>query len=204
MNDGAKNFRFDGKAVTVPLTVTAFIAAVWALKAASIVTVPLACSLYLAVLVRPLQERIQRALPRRIRWLSLILVFLVGVGVAALLAGLIWAALALLQSKAPPYVETLKMHWRTLVAWTGERGLPLGENLDRFTGMIERLLGIVTSAVVSIWSSFALIVLILFLTTLLLLEWNEWRQKARDASLESRSTRALAAIDDISKRVRSH
>ncbi len=199
-----KNGGLDSRAMTVPLTVIAFIAIVYAFKTAYIVVVPLACSVFLAVLVRPLQEKIRRGLPRRLRWLSLFLTFLVGIGVAALLAGLLWMAIALLQRRAPPYIETLKEHWQALVVWTGEHGLPLQENLDRFTGMIERLLGVVTSTVVSIWSLFALLVLIFFLTVLLLLEWNEWRQKARDAAPDSRSSRTLGAIDDISKKIRSY
>ena len=66
-----------------------------------------------------------------------------------------------------------------------------------------RLLGFVTSTVVSLWSVIALIVLVFFLTILLLLEWNEWRQKARQAASGSRSTRILDAIDNISKKIRS-
>ena len=203
MNESAKREYLGSRAVSVPLTVIALIAGVWALRTAYVVFLPLACSLYLAVLVRPLQDKIRRRLPRRLRWLSLLLTFLVGVGVAALLVGLIWIALALLQRKAPPYIDAIKAHWQTLVAWTGDQGLPLQENLDRFTGMIERLLGFVTSTVVSLWSVIALIVLVFFLTILLLLEWNEWRQKARQAASGSRSTRILDAIDNISKKIRS-
>ncbi len=203
MTEGTKNSGFDNKAVAVPLTVIALLSLIWAFKSAYIVVLPLVCSIFLAVLVRPLQERIRRGLPQRLRWLSLFLTFLVGVGLAAFIAGLIWIALASLQRRAPPYIETIREHWQTLIAWTGEHGLPLQENLDRFTGMIERLLGFVTSTVVSIWSLFALLVLIFFLTILLLLEWNEWQRKARDAAPGSASTRVIDAIDDISKKVRS-
>ena len=57
-----------------------------ALKLAEPVLVPLAGGLFLAVLARPLQRRIARAMPRRLRWLGLVAAMLVVIGVVGAFA----------------------------------------------------------------------------------------------------------------------
>jgi len=93
------------------------------LKWSQVVTMPLAFAVFVIAVMWPLQERLQRHLPR---WASLVLTVLVLLLVVALFVGALYWSGSLVAERAPLYEPKLRALYGQLEGWARSHGISLG------------------------------------------------------------------------------
>lgn len=186
------------------ISIIAFVAAVWFIKTAFVVTVPIAASFFLAVLLRPVHRWLQTRLHRRLRWMSLPVTILLLAGIAGAIAVALWMSVRLVRGNIADYEPALRGLWNTLSAWLQDRGVLLRDNIDSIAGVAQKAVGFLSHAVASAWAVVAMLIMILFLTCFLLYEWDEWRRKIQATFSKDDGRRLLSAVESVSERVRDY
>ena len=186
------------------LAVIAVIHVGWALRATYVVTMPLAFAFFVAVLVEPVRHRLAARLPGRWRWLGVAAAMLLIVAVLALLAGAFWLGAEPVAAKAPQYLDKLQGSWDQLAAWARRNDLPEPGDADQAAGLRERIIGLASGVVQSVWGVLALVALVFFLVLLMLLEVPEWREKSHAAFRQGRAAAVLDAADAVAAQVRRY
>lgn len=185
------------------LGLVALILLAWALKASRDVTLPLALALFVAQLLHPVQERVQRRLPKRLKWLGLVAAMLVlFAGLAALGGGMAFAA-SQVKREAPELKATLGERVGRLRAWAEEKGLPVQQAGDGGGAMqkaVERAPGVLGGVA----SGLGGLVLLVFFVALMLLEAPHWEVKVRRALPARAAERVLAATHETGEKVRHY
>ena len=167
------------QAVTATVLVLAF------LKWSQVVTMPLAFAVFLIALAWPLEERLERRLPR---WASFTLTLLVLLLVFGLFVGaLVWSGQTVAE-KAPQYADKVQEIYRQLEARAQGLGLPLPEGgLSGIAGG-----GAAKAALAAVSSSISLILLVAAMTALGLFEVRDFKDKTRKAFRDPHHGEALA------------
>jgi AI-2 transport protein TqsA len=175
-----------------------------ALKASAPVTMPLAFSYFLAVLVYPLQVWLGDHLPAKLRWLAVPLTMLAVVAVLALALALLAIALQLAVSGAPQYADRLEQRLTALQDFANRYGIqfPQDYGLDgeSLRTLAEQLLaGLTSLGTISLFA-----ILIFFFALLMLLEARDWRRKTAAALRDGRTDVVLDAVASIGQKVRAY
>lgn len=182
------------------MAVIATILIVAALRATQPISMPLAFAFFIAVLVYPLQCWFNRYMPR---WLSLVLVLLLLVGVLGLAVGALTLSAEIIEPKAPEYLNRLQQMAQSVQSWAQARGFPVspfssGQNSTN--QLIQEAIGGIKS-LLSALSSFVLVVSLL---VLLLLEVNQYKKKVQRAFPSRTSDRLIDAVDSMSAKLRRY
>ena len=175
------------------LTVVVVLAVAWALKAGQSVLLPMTVALFLALLLHPLQCRVQRRLPRRLHWLGVLAALGVLVAVLAVLAGGLWLTVGQLQKEGPALLQQLQQKASQLPLPGGGKGQPpeklLQHGLTVASGGASVLLELV---------------LVIFFTLLMLIEAPRWRQKSLRAFSRPAAERLVSGADEVGTALRRY
>ncbi len=117
------------------LAILAFIAVIGALKVSYSVTMPLAFALFLVALLWPLQKKLMNFVPRKIAFLTTLLILLL---VVAGFFALLTACSAIIAKQAPQYSEQAMSSYRDMQTWATARGIEMPEDPSKLR---ERLSG---------------------------------------------------------------
>jgi AI-2 transport protein TqsA len=184
--------------IPVLLIIITALLGVYALKISRPVTMPLAFAFFIAVLVNPLQHRLEKHLPR---WLSLVIVMLVLAGVLAIFAGAIELSLELIEPQLPQYANQAQQFAETIRTWLGNHGLPTGqqsEGSEVFSQLFQRAVG----GVRSVLTALSLLVLIASFLALLLLEVGKYRDRTKQAFPEGAGDHIIHAVTSMGQKLR--
>lgn len=176
----------------------------WALSVTAPVTMPLAFAFFLAVIVHPIQSRLESRLPRRLRWVGVMVSMLVIVAVLAVLGGALWLFAELMTEQLPAYVERLQSTWHGFIEWLRNQGLPLREVQERAGGAVASAGTYVPPVLASLWQIVITLVLIFFFVFLMLLEASLWRRKAMAALSDSRIKAVLETVEAATAKIRRY
>lgn len=184
------------------LAIITLILSGWALKATYVVTMPLTVAFLVALVLRPLQRRLNTWLPASMRWLSLIVCVLAFVAVLGLLATTLWLSLGMLLEKAPTYAESAQRLWEQMQS-LGQRHNVHIEMLARpLRDLTGQSFALVTSGVGFLWQLTAMLLLVFFLVVLMLLEAREWHEKIAAGLGEARTQAIMEVVYAASAQVR--
>jgi AI-2 transport protein TqsA len=185
------------------LAVIAFILVIWALRASWMISMPLTFAVFLAIVLRPVQERMQAwGAPR---WLGAIAATLLLVCGLAALGGAVWMAAAQVARRGPQLEEPLQQRIAALVEWGKSRGLPIGDQpLENVTWLWERSGDWLTSSLTAMWTTLGVISLIIILLVMLLFEAEQWRTKARRIFDNETAREVLRTTEIITKKLEQY
>jgi predicted PurR-regulated permease PerM len=148
------------------------------LKWSQAATVPVAFAVFLIAIAWPVQEKLERRLPR---WASFLLTILLMLAVLALFVGALWWSTELVSARSAQYMPRLQAVYARLQGWAAGYGFDLsGSSLRGLTGGLARSIAAALSASVSG------ILLILALAILGLHEVRDFRDRARHAFRQER------------------
>lgn len=186
--------RDPGRMHIVLLSTIAVILAIAALRASWIVTMPLTLAVFVAVLLWPLQRRLEARLPH---WASVSIVTLVLLSVLALAGAAIWYTIAQITEKGPQYSGKIQAQIQTALQWLQDRGLPMTWEKLTSEPPPEVAFTWVSGYAASIWPAFGAIALVIFLVVLLSIEIGQWQRKPREAFTTETSRRVIQTAATI-------
>jgi predicted PurR-regulated permease PerM len=189
------------KTTQILMAIIATILVVAALKATRPISIPLAFAFFIVVLVHPLQNRLERHLPR---WLSLILILLLLMAIAALAGGALSLSAEIIEPKVPEYLDRLQQIAETVQTWASDRGIPIPQLTTQSNGASSQLTQRAIGGVRSFISAISLTVLTISLLVLLLLEVTQYRKKVQKAFSSRTSDRLINAIGNTSEKLRRY
>lgn len=166
------------------LAVAATVLVLAFLKWSQVVTMPFTFGVFVAILLWPLQVRLERRLPRRLAFAVSVLVLLAAV--AGFFAALWWSG-AKVAERGPEYAERLDEMAAAARQWAAARGLSLpagGVSGEAAQGLVRR-------AALAAYSSLLAIVLALAFAILALLEGHVFQEKARRGFRRRRHARGV-------------
>ena len=165
-----------GRTTRTLLAIIAVILVLAALRASWYVTMPLVFAVFLAVLVWPLQRRLQRRLPL---WLSVALLLMMLASGLIAAGAIIWFSISQLLQQGPPISGKLQQQLDALRQWAQGLGLTIDERVLQDANVLRPALDWVTAGVASVWDAVGLIGLLLIFFVFLLLEMDQWRTKVQ-------------------------
>ncbi len=193
----------------VMLGIIALVAAVAALKVTYIVTMPLVFAFFLVMLVRPLQRGMNRFLPYRLKWISVVVSFAVLLGIASIGGYVLYRSFHMFISKSPEYFNLIAKEITDFIQrseiqeWARQYDIPIRDTVFQLTGITQRVVGLVSTAVTSIWAVAAMVTLIFFFALLMLLEVPEWIIKPKQV-FGDKADLVIETSDAIAKKVRQY
>ncbi|HET9449379.1 MAG TPA: AI-2E family transporter, partial [Aggregicoccus sp.] len=165
-------------------------------KAGQSVLLPITVALFLALLLHPLQLRVQRRLPKKLHWLGVLAALGVLLLVGALLAGGVWLTVGQLQKEGPALLQQLReqaSRFPMLQGLGGGQGKPpeklMQHGLTLAGGGASVLLELV---------------LVVFFTLLMLIEAGRWREKSLRAFSRPTAGRLVSGADEVGTAVRRY
>jgi AI-2 transport protein TqsA len=166
-----------------------------ALKLSVAITLPLAFSYFLAVLVQPLQVWLRRRLPRRLGWLAVPVTMLTIVATIVLAIAVLSLSFGPVISRGPSYAERFEDWFYGALGWARGHGLQLPEPAELGGSSLGTIAGTLPAGLEMIGGILGAAVLVFFFTLLMLIEADLWRRKA-EAALDrpGRMREAVAAI----------
>ena len=194
--------QLSGKITQILMAVIASILVVAALKATQPISMPLAFAFFIAILVHPLQSRLERRLPR---WFSLILVLLLLCAIAGLAVGALSLSGEIIEPKLPEYLDRLQEMAQIIRDWASDRNLPIPQfALDSSNSASSQLTQQAIGGVRSFISVLSLTVLTISLLVLLLLEVAQYRKKVQKAFSNKTGDRLIRAVGNTSEKLRRY
>ena len=195
---------FRSRAVIIILLVIAVILVAVALKETYVVTMPLVYAFFLAMLVRPVQVKLNHVLPYRLRWLSLVVTMLLILSVLAVAIIMVWISINLFGRTVSMYTERFSHYWDDFVAWTDYVGLTIPRNFFESEAVHGVIVGFGAYIVTSLWSLLVLLAVVLFLTLLMLLEVRDWQRKIRQALPRENGETFIATLNIVGEKIRHY
>ena len=192
--------QLSGKVTQILMAVIATILVVAALKATQPISMPLAFAFFIAILVHPLQSKLEKRLPR---WLSLVLVLLLLCAIAGVAVGALSLSGEIIEPKVPEYLDRLQEMAQTIRDWASDRSIPIPQfasGNSTSNQLTQRAIGGVRSFI----SVLSLTVLTISLLVLLLLEVAQYRQKVQKAFSNRTGDRIIRAVGNTSQKLRRY
>lgn len=153
------------------LGIIAVLAVAWTLRAAMMVTLPVAAALLIALAVAPVSDWVQARVSKNLRWLGYVAAMLIVVAVLALfVTGVALAGQQVageIRDYLPQFQQQLQRNAAGLLPGDGE-------SLAR---MLQKAGSYAASVFNMAWETVAGLVLVFFLILLMLIEAPEWRAK---------------------------
>lgn len=182
-------------AVTATVLVLAF------LKWSAPATMPLAFAAFLIALAWPLEERLEKRLPR---WAALTLTILVLLGLLAAFVGALWWSSHLVAEKSPQYAGRLEQLYQRFQAWLQSYGMSLPRSGSGTGGSLLGG-GLAKSVLGGAASSISLVALVLALTILGLVEVRGFRERAARAFRnENHGTELIESVRQIATKYQQY
>lgn len=166
------------------LGILAALAVAWTMRETVMVTLPLACALFVALSVAPVSRWVRHRTPRGLHWLGhLAAMLLVAALLAAFVAGIALAAQQVV-SRIPTDPAQLQRIAADFVRQSGLGGLVGGPEqlIGQLGGMLQSAAGYAASLLSAFTSLVSGVVLIFFLTLLMLVEAPTWHAKLASLS----------------------
>ena len=187
MTRNARSSRF-----ALPLLIIALILVVVALRELQILFMPMAITVFLVMLLRPIERGVYRVIPWRI--VSIGAAALIMILALAVFGGAVgWVAMHAAE-EFPKHWDRVTEHWDWFEQWGTDQGIPmeaLYEDNDWVKDWVEW--GLLTTQ-----AAVAGLILVFFLVILSLLEVDSWRDKLRSSAASETSDRTLLDIVDVS------
>jgi len=183
--------------------VIAAVAAIWLLRSAAIVFVPLAVSFFIAIGVHPVHAYLRRRVPWP-RWIPTTVTMAL---IVAIVGGAMWAMAESVDEAveaAPKYADRVDQLWRQMDQAARGLGITIPDNLFASGGIQQRLGDVATAAVRTVWEIVSGMVLVFFLVLLMLLEAHVWSENTRRLLRNHRGERTLETIAGIAVKVRQY
>ncbi|MBE9079549.1 AI-2E family transporter [Romeria aff. gracilis LEGE 07310] len=180
--------------------IIAVILVVAALRATQSITVPLAFAFFIAVLVHPLQARLNRRLPRG---LSLAIVLLLLAAILGIGIGVLYLSIDIANEQMLQYLEQLDQLWTSIQSWAQSQGLPIEPDAQT-QRLVEQVSQQALGGAKSVLSALSLFTLMVSMLVLLLLEVGEYQEKLKQAFPASASRRISDAISNTSGKLRRY
>jgi AI-2 transport protein TqsA len=168
--------RAPGAARARLLAVVATVLVIAFLKWSSVATMPLAFALFLIALAWPVQERLERRLPRWAAFSLTVLALLLVIGL--FIGALVWSGETVAE-RAPQYAGKVQTIYRQVQAWARDLGLSLPAGPRGGGGGFGA--GLAKRVVAALSSSISLILLIVAFAILGLLEVRDFQAKSMRA-----------------------
>ena len=185
--------------VVVLLAIIATILSVAALQTTRPVIMPLAFAVLIAVLVNPLRNWLNQRLPR---WLSLIIVLAAILATLGILGGFLSIAAEQAEPQLPQYADRLQQTWQTASSWLQDRGIPVQAGSSQTVW--REILGRAANSIRGLLGSASLVVLVLSLLALLLLEVDDYRDRAQAAFSPYGGRHIIHAFSSMSQKLRRY
>lgn len=185
------------KTLLATLTVIFGIAA---LSWSASVTMPLAFSVFLVVLVWPMQCWLQARLPKGLALLGSLLVLL---GAAAVFVGALVLCVDVLEDGASEYASSFEDAGARLSAWLTGMGVPLDASAIQASDVLGRAQSYIRSVADRLVAVVGALILVVAFTVLALLEVERWRAKLGDA-FPARGGRAIEVVGTIAGKFRHY
>ncbi len=186
-----------------PVAVLATVAAIWLLRAAAIVAIPLVTAFFIAIVVYPLLRTLRARVPRP-EWAALALTM--GV-IAVVVGGAIWITAESVDEAieaAPAYQDRFEHLWQGVQGTVRAAGLTLGEDLLA-SGDVQRRLGeLATATLYLTWEIASGLVLVFFMVLMMLLEAPVWGHNTRTVLRHGHGRTAIETIEQIAVKVRQY
>ena len=183
--------------------IIAAICAIWVLRVASIVAIPLTAAFFVAIVVQPVLGYLGRTFPRP-RWAPLALTM----GLLVVLAGgTIWAmaeAVDEAAEAAPRHMDRAQQLWRDVEQWAQGSPLPVPASLLSGIDVQQRLTTVAEAALRVAWEVTSGVVLVFFLVLLMLIEAGAWSEKTRRVLRDGRGAAALESVREVAAKVRTY
>jgi AI-2 transport protein TqsA len=173
----------------------------WALKSLYVVLMPVVFALFLAVLLSPVQQAVDKRMPASFQWAGAVVAVLLFLVMLALALGSIWWSMRLFAQKGPEYREIFGDLWQQASLWLIARGIPLPRDLMADGGFRE-IAGALTVTLRSVAYLIAFVVIVIFLLLLLLLEAREWKRKSLEAFFGARTKSILETSRAVAAKLR--
>lgn len=202
MNESANPVDKKQRVLMYLVATIAVILVVAALKFTKAVTMPFVFALFVTLLLFPVYQWLEHRFPPKLHWLSLTLTMLIFILVLALFIGMGWLCVDIVGQKIPQYQSKFNQMQKNVLDWAKERNIPLSSQMIQSSGWQGQVMGFVATVANSIWTMTAFIVLIFFYTLLALLEWREWRNRARHALPRDKLRSVIDTIDVVAIKVR--
>ncbi|WP_036483999.1 AI-2E family transporter [Myxosarcina sp. GI1] len=190
-----------GKTTQILMAIIATILVVAALKATRPISMPLAFAFFIVVLVHPLQRWLEGHFPR---WLSLILVLLLLLGILGIAGGAISLSAEIIEPKVPEYLDRLQQIVATAKTWASDRGLQLPQFTSQANGASNKLARQAIGGIQTFLSALSLFVLVASLLVLLLIEVSQYRHKVQKAFPTGTGDRLINAVGNTSAKLRRY
>jgi AI-2 transport protein TqsA len=176
------------------LALIAVVAVGAALKAAKPVVVPLFLASFLAIILRPILNVLSRFLPW---WMSLMVTFTGLVGAMFGLWSFLASSFSAVAERGPQYVEQLRSMGSDLSEFAAQYGIAV--SFDRFTTNEYMKFGLqaLGASLMSLFSIGALVTIVAFMLTLLLLEAEHFERAINRGTLSQTAGRAWRTVDTI-------
>ena len=178
------------------LTLIAVLAVAWALKAGQTVLLPMTVALFLALLLHPLQCRVQRHLPKKLQWVGVLAALGVLVAVMAVLAAGLWLTVGQLQKEGPALLQQLQQKASQLplpLPGGGGQGQPPEKLLQHGVKVASDGASVLLE-----------LVFVVFFTLLMLIEARRWREKSLRAFSRPNAERLVSGADEVGTAVRRY
>jgi AI-2 transport protein TqsA len=187
----------------VLLSIVALVLVVAGLRATYYVSMPLVFAFFVTVLVWPMHDAMQRRLPDKIWWLSVVATLGMILAVLGAFVGAMWFAIyRIAGDRFDQYRQRGQMQWQQIQHWLRERGVPIGNEEGQGVGFTQ--LGEWAHATLMGASGLiTVMVLIILFVVLMLIEAHHWKAKSRRAMPRDRSDSLLDAMDAITRQVRT-
>lgn len=184
------------------LSVIAVILAVAALKTLSIITIPIAVGLFVAMLLYPVQERVNRALPDGLSWLGTAAAMLVFVSALTLFAVMISLTVSTMAANLYRHAGGAAYYWNIFLRWAADNRLPVTGDILQHGGMVPGAVKLLTAGITSAWMLGGMLLVVFFLVLLMLGEADRRRKAACDEAGRLEYQGVVAVVGRISRRVR--
>ena len=102
MIDAASNANRGRQAIITLLTIITVILVGWTLKMTYVVTMPLTLAFFVALVLRPLQRRLNTWLPKPLHWLSIVVCMVSFLAILGVLVASVWLSLSMHEPMLSP------------------------------------------------------------------------------------------------------
>lgn len=181
------------------LAVVATVLTLAFLKWSHVATMPLAFAAFLIALCWPLQERLERRLPR---WAAFTVTVLVLLLALSAFIGALWWSAELVAQRAPQYADRIQQVYGQLQGWLRGYGLEMPQSASGSGGLGG---GLARSLVGGAASTLSLLALVLALTILGLIEVRSFQERARKAFRhESHGAHLIESVRQIAAKCQQY
>lgn len=187
--------------VRISIVLIAVILTIAALQATRPISLPLAFTFFIAVLVHPLQTYLER---RFSRWVGMVGVLLV----LAAIFGIIFAVLELsadiIAPQLPDYYQQLRQSSQSLAGWVQSLGfsIPADALQSQLQGAFDQLVQRTFGGIRSLISAVAMLLLVASMLALLLLEVKKYPARVRQGFPHAVGNKLINAVSSISQKLR--